>query len=67
MGIIKTVPLGILALPGEHNVGSMHKGHHSKTIDIGLDGNTVSTNPFGDVYLYHLSCNIPSDNLLIKY
>jgi hypothetical protein len=49
MSIIKTVPLGTLSLSGEHNVGSMHKGHHLKTLDIGLDGTTVSTNPFGDV------------------
>jgi hypothetical protein len=49
MSIIKTAPLGTLTLSGEHNVGLMPKGHHLKTLDIGLDGNTVSTNPFGDV------------------
>jgi hypothetical protein len=49
MSIIKTVPSGIFSLSDEHNVGSMHKGRHSKTLDIGLDGNTVSTNTFGDV------------------
>jgi hypothetical protein len=49
MSIIKTVPLGTLSPSGEHNIDPMHKGHHLKTLDIGLDGNTVSTNPFGDV------------------
>jgi hypothetical protein len=31
------------------NISPLCKRHHLKTLDIGLDGNTVSTNPFGDV------------------
>lgn len=34
------------------------KGHHLKTLDIGLNGNTVSTNPYGDVIHFPLVTEI---------
>jgi hypothetical protein len=74
MGSIQTITSSRLSLSSEQIIDSQHKNYHLKTLDIGLDGNTVSANPFGDVFSSSLIsvCNThtildPSTELLSSH
>jgi hypothetical protein len=49
MGSIETITPSALSLSSQQSFDPPNKSGHLKTLDIGLDGNTTSTNPFGDV------------------
>jgi uncharacterized protein len=49
MGSIETITSSALSLSSQQSFDPPNKSGHLKTLDIGLDGNTTSTNPFGDV------------------
>ncbi len=69
MGSIQTITSSSLSLSTEQSFDSKRKPHHSKTLDIGLEGNTVSANPLGDVCPHLLCSNILFefiDKVLIK-
>ncbi|KAH8780614.1 Six-hairpin glycosidase-like protein [Hyaloscypha sp. PMI_1271] len=51
MGSIETVTSSGLSLSSQQSFDSPNRSGHLKTLDIGLDGNTSSTNPFGDKLL----------------
>lgn len=74
MGSIQTITSSRLSLSSQQIIDSQNKNHHLKTLDIGLDGNTVSANPFGDVFSSSLisMCNThiildPSTELLSSH
>ncbi len=50
MGSIQTITSSSLSLLSEQSNYSRNQRHHLKTLDIGFDGNTVSTNLYGDVF-----------------
>jgi uncharacterized protein len=58
MGSIQTITSSSLSLSAEQNLDSKRKPYHLKTLDIGLDGNTVSANPLGDVCSHILCAHI---------
>jgi len=49
MGSIQTITSPTLSLLSEQTIKSPNKPHKLKTLDIGLDGSTISTNSFGDI------------------
>lgn len=49
MSLTETVPVSAIALSNGQRDGKVSRSHHQKTLDIGLDGNTVSANHLGDV------------------
>jgi hypothetical protein len=66
MGSIQTITSSSLSLSTEQDFDSKRKPHHLKTLDIGLDGNTVSANPLGDV-CSHLLCSNTLFEFITKY